>query len=156
MPPVFSFQQGSETAPLRHNADASPLLGRFRAVPRSENSTPSRSGPNSRRGLLSAGFRGSVHVGYGSLLATGLVDGEDDYEDDEAESGVDSDSDTYTEKGGLARLVWFCRRRVRRAQHTWVNPRASAVMAVVDQWWSRWTVLVVLPALLVSSLPLSM
>jgi len=160
MPTIFSFQQGSESSHLRYTADASPLLGRFRAVPRPEHASQRRSGPSissdgrARRGLLSAGWRGSVHVGYGTLLSTELGDeDEDDYDDDE-DDGDDDDEDgshVYYEKSRLARLVWWARRLARKTEDTWVTPRASAVKRVVDQWWSRWAVLVVLPASLVST-----
>ncbi|KAK0734185.1 hypothetical protein B0T26DRAFT_687546 [Lasiosphaeria miniovina] len=35
---------------------------------------------------------------------------------------------------------------MRKLDDTWVNPKASAVKRLVDLWWSRWAVLVVLPA----------
>lgn len=159
MPSFFSFQQGSESSHLRYTADASPLLGRFRAVPRPEHTSPRRSGlgagnrdSQSRIGLLSAGWRGSVHVGYGAVLARELdEDDEDEYDDDDIdEDDEDGEGHIYYEKGGLARLAWWCRRWARRMEDTWVTPRASAVKRTVDLWWSRWAVLVVLPASLVS------
>ncbi|KAL2023608.1 hypothetical protein VTK56DRAFT_1765 [Thermocarpiscus australiensis] len=167
IPTFFSFQQGSERAQTGRYlaAEASPLLGRFRAVPRP--AVPGGSG--SRRagsasalsapvpgggwggqlGLLSSAeppWRGSVHVGYGALVAAaaGAEEGDGEgWEEDEEEEG---------EEGG-----WCCAgrtmgRRVRRVlmrlRDTWVDPKASVVRRVVDVWWSRWGVLVVLPALL--------
>ncbi|KAL1862607.1 hypothetical protein VTK73DRAFT_6696 [Phialemonium thermophilum] len=148
MPAFFSFQQGSESSHLRYNADASPLLGRFRAVPRPENATPRRPRSNSQLGLLSTGWRGSVHVGYGSFLADRLggdADDEDDSDGTESDPGRDGQSE---ERGPLALLLWRGRKLGRRVRDVWVTPRARAVKRVVDVWWSRWTVLVLLPALL--------
>lgn len=157
MPTFFSFQQGSEASHLRSNTDSSPLLGRFRAVPRPEPPGPRRSGTQSqtRLGLLSSGWRGSVHVGYGTLLATELEEDEDEQEEDNriggrGDGGLGPETDVYYDKAGLVLLLWRCRRWARRMEDTWVTPRASAVKRVVDLWWSRWTVLVVLPASLVS------
>ncbi|KAK0731362.1 hypothetical protein B0H67DRAFT_597262 [Lasiosphaeris hirsuta] len=135
MPSIFSFQQGSESVQhIRYHTEASPLLGRFRAVPRPselERASPRRPRSPSQLGLLSAGWRGSVHVGYGALVAAGLGGEADDEEED-------------GEGRGLRRV----RRVLRRLDNTWVNPKASAVKRAVDLWWSRWGVLVVLPAAL--------
>ncbi|KAK3341302.1 hypothetical protein B0T25DRAFT_522645 [Lasiosphaeria hispida] len=144
MPSFFSFQQGSEsTQHIRYHTEASPLLGRFRAVPRPselERASPRRARSTSQLGPLSAGWRGSVHVGYGALVAAGLEgeageEDEDDSEEDEEDAG---------EGRGLRRV----RRVLRRLDNTWVNPKAGAVRKTVDLWWSRWGVLVVLPAAL--------
>jgi hypothetical protein len=84
-----------------------------------------------------------VHVGYGALLAAELEDEEDDDEDEGAEY--------YAEDGRWARLGWWSRRLWRKAEDTFVTPKAGAVKRLVDLWWTRWSVLVVFPALMVSS-----
>ncbi|KAH8906137.1 hypothetical protein BR93DRAFT_928747 [Coniochaeta sp. PMI_546] len=148
MPNFFSFQQGSETNQARLNAaEASPLLGRFRAVPRPQQPGPSGLSPRRSRStsaaqlsLLSAGYRGSVHIGYGALLTAELEDQEDDDTDDEAEY--------YADDGRWARLAWWSRRLWKRAEDTFVTPKAVVVKRLVDVWWTRWTVLVVFPALM--------
>ncbi|KAK3393675.1 hypothetical protein B0H63DRAFT_531535 [Podospora didyma] len=146
MPSFFSFQQGSESAQnIRYNAEASPLLGRFRAVPRpSDRYSPRRPRSASQLGLLSAGWRGSVHVGYGALVAAAALD-------DDADDGEDGDDEDEDESGDeVASAGKVLMRRVRKAMRklddTWVNPKAGAVRRLVDLWWSRWGVLVVLPA----------
>ncbi|KAK3984383.1 hypothetical protein QBC44DRAFT_388490 [Cladorrhinum sp. PSN332] len=136
-PTFFSFEQGSERAQnVRHynTVESSPLLGRFRAVPRQDYRSPkprigrSRTAPGSLGG---AGWRGSVHVGYGAISQE-----EEDREEEEEEEGPDSDGEEVV---GFGR-VW------RRLKNTWVDPKAVVVRRLVDVWWTRWGVLVVLPA----------
>lgn len=159
MPSFFQFTQGTESR-IRPN-DSSPLLGRFRAVPPRPGLGRRRSSP---LGLLSdqfglAGGRGSVHVGYGALIAAEL----------EAEAAADDDNDSDGDRyrvgrvggsggGGGAHIsgdgdedvatrlqrVWK-----RWIVDLWVHPRASAVKRMVDRWWSRYGLLVFLPAILV-------
>jgi hypothetical protein len=149
MPNIFSFEQGSERNQARINAEASPLLGRFRAVPRPQQSSGlsprrSRSGSQAQLNLLTAGYRGSVHVGYGALLAAELEDEDDDEDADLLEA------EYAAEEGRWARWVVWWRRLWRKTEDTWVTPKAGAVKRTVDLWWTRWAVLVVLPAALVS------
>lgn len=148
MPSFFSFQQGDEES-ARYNPDAaSPLLGRFRFLPGDQQQPPTRQGGR-RHGhrapggsLLSTAnaARNSVHVGYGALLAAQL--------EAEAEGGVDGrehhDDDDGT-RGFLSRTV---RTAWRSLDELWITPRPGPVRRVVDKWWSRWALLVVLPALL--------
>ncbi|KAK4170363.1 hypothetical protein QBC43DRAFT_4630 [Cladorrhinum sp. PSN259] len=159
MPTFFSFEQGSERAQnVRHynTIESSPLLGRFKAVPRQNwSSIPpkpgigrSRTAPgylggsssnhnNSGRGLgvHGAGWRGSVHVGYGAIS-------QEEEEEEEDEESEDEDVE------GNARQT--CGRRLRRVgrrmKNTWVDPKAAVVRKLVDVWWTRWGVLVLLPA----------
>ncbi|KAK3329505.1 hypothetical protein B0H66DRAFT_526891 [Apodospora peruviana] len=148
MPSFFSFQQGSENAQnIRYNAESSPLLGRFRAVPRPSDRSPRQTRSASQLGLLSAGYRGSVHVGYGALVAAGLEAAAADSDDAGANSD-DGDELLLLEEGCVTLLLWRLRRVLRRMGDTWVNPKAGTVSKVVDLWWSRWGVLVVLPAAL--------
>ncbi|KAK0617861.1 hypothetical protein B0T17DRAFT_536022 [Bombardia bombarda] len=45
-------------------------------------------------------------------------------------------------------LLWRLKRVSRKLGDLWVNPKASAVTKLLDPWWTRWGVLVVLPAAL--------
>ncbi|KAL2145298.1 hypothetical protein VTI28DRAFT_7515 [Corynascus sepedonium] len=96
-------------------------------------------------GLLSAepGWRGSVHVGYGALIAA-AVEGQ---EEEEA-SVRDEEEDAGAEEVGCCYGTGWVRRSLKNFGDTWVDPKASVVKRVVDVWWSRWLTLVVLPALL--------
>lgn len=156
MPTIFSFEQGNERS--RYPTDSSPLLGRFRAVPRTGGGGNGNTASNRRGslGLLSrASWRGSVHVGYGStaLLAAGL--GDDDETDESDESDDDDDEapggEGYDGAGGgrrRKRLAAWCRRRWKRMDDLWINPKQGAVRRVASVWYSRWFALVVLPAAL--------
>ncbi|PHH70282.1 hypothetical protein CDD80_6114 [Ophiocordyceps camponoti-rufipedis] len=115
----FQFTQGTEAH--SRPSDSSPLLGRYRAVP------PRRD----RRRRVSLGGRGSVHVGYGALMAAELAAADDD--DDEDGRGQRAERTLLQ--------AWLL--------DLWVVPRQSAVKRVVDRWWSRYGVLVVLPTALV-------
>ncbi|KAK1755236.1 hypothetical protein QBC47DRAFT_402583 [Echria macrotheca] len=165
LPSFFSFQQGSETVQnIRYAAESAPLLGRFRAVPpRPQPSEPRRlrSGgtPGSGGGWVSsssgligsgsgsaAGWRGSVHVGYGALVAAELeAAAGEELGDEDGDGDEDGEEGTGGMSSGFVRRL---RRMVRKVDETWVNPRAGAVRRTVDLWWSRWGVLVVLPAAL--------
>jgi hypothetical protein len=141
MPSFFQFTQGTESH-TRPN-ESSPLLGRFRAVPPPRGSLtrrPSQLGLLSER-LAAAAGRGSVHVGYGALIAAEL----DSSDDDDPRGHQDVDD-------GLSRWEWLWQRWV---LDLWVDPRQGAVKRVVDKWWSRYGLLVFLPALLVRCLGLS-
>lgn len=140
MPAFFSFEQGSESRSRFPATDASPLLGRFRAVPNSAGAQQSRR--RGSLGLLSrASWRNSVHIGhgYGALIAAGIEDPSDS-DDDEDDLMVDENE---------ARLVRWLRRRWRRAvEDIWITPKQAAVRRIATSWWRRWLVLVVLPAAL--------
>ncbi|KND91323.1 Uncharacterized protein TOPH_03930 [Tolypocladium ophioglossoides CBS 100239] len=136
MSSFFQFTQGSESRV--RPTDSSPLLGRFRAV-------PPRPGlglghrRHSQLGLLAdrlAGGRGSVHVGYGALVAAELE------ADDDGDAQAVDDGD-----GDDGRSVW---QRLWQGWvlDLWVDPRQTAVKRVVDRWWSRYGLLVFLPAVL--------
>ncbi|KAF3762159.1 hypothetical protein M406DRAFT_280208 [Cryphonectria parasitica EP155] len=134
MPSFFSFEQGNESRSRFPTGEASPLLGRFRAVP--------RDGRSNRRGSLGllthSSWRNSVHIGhgYGALISAGL--------DDEAAS---SDDDEFDDETRPAWVRW-CRRQWRAVDELWINPKQTTVNKVARVWWSRWAVLVVLPAVL--------
>ncbi|KAK9414974.1 hypothetical protein AB5N19_08433 [Seiridium cardinale] len=149
MPNFFPFIPGTETsrAARQHASDSSPLLGRFRAVPRSHQQHQSHNHPyGSRRhrasssasrlaALLSAGGRGSVHVGYGALVTASL-----ESDDESSDDFYDSEEE---EAGWLERTGKIAGRNVR---DLWVAPKQAAVKKVVESWWRRWGLLVFLPA----------
>lgn len=145
MPSFFQFTQGTESR-TRPASDASPLLGRFRAVPPPPlNRRPS----TGALGLLSSALgngRGSVHGGYGALLAAEFGN------DDAARTafGDHSDDDDHDNVNGGRRSrgrTW--QRLWRKTVDLWIEPRQAAVKRVVDAFWSRYLVLVILPAALV-------
>jgi hypothetical protein len=142
MPSFFQFTQGTESR-VRPQ-DSSPLLGRFRAVPPRPSLGRRRS---SQLGLLAdrlaaeGGGRGSVHVGYGALVAAGL-DNESNSDDDSADGSDEAFGSSRWER------VWQ-----RWVVDLWVEPRQGAVKRVVSRFWSRYGVLVFLPAALVRLIP---
>ncbi len=162
MPEFFPFIQGTETN-RQHASDASPLLGRFRAVPpapRSQAQTQTQQ--QQHLGLLSVGGgRGSVHVGYGALLAAAGLASSDygsdsDSDDDSDDDGIDYGNNNNGNNRGCATRIWRSLRRVARnsrrtVRDLFITPRQKAVKRVVEKWWSRWGVLVILPAALVST-----
>jgi hypothetical protein len=123
MPSFFTFQQGADSRGPSH--DASPLLGRFRAVPRSHRNSSALSFSPAGRGL---------GIGYGSLFANRDEDGED----------TDNDDDEDEDIGLLSKLGVMMR-------DLWLEPKQAAVARTVRRWWMRWFLLAVLPALLVSA-----
>ncbi|KAL2756738.1 hypothetical protein ACRALDRAFT_2134775 [Sodiomyces alcalophilus JCM 7366] len=145
MPPFFQFTQGTESR-ARPASDASPLLGRFRAVPPPHlNRRPSAGALGFFSSALGNG-RGSVHGGYGALLASELNDhatwtalagafGHDDDDEDDASGG-------RSRRGRTWRRLWC------KTVDLWFEPRQAAVKRAVDAWWSRYFVLVILPAAL--------
>lgn len=161
MPDFFSFNQGSERRGLLASDENSPLFGRFRAVPRHDDGHNhmgrQRAG---RRGGAGGGFgeswyrphRGSVHVGYGAILA-GLVgeNGEDEGIDDE--DSEDEYLEAEDQESIRDRIRLRARRAMRRTVDLWVSPKQSAVKRWTERWWNRWALLVVLPAMLVSYIP---
>jgi hypothetical protein len=122
MPSFFNFQQGSE-ARGGLGTESSPLLGRFRAVPDAQ-----RIGRrNSYRSTLFGSFAGRG-FGYSRVFGDG----------DESDEG---DLLEHEDMGAL--------RRWGRAQRDlWLEPKQAAVGKLVDKWWTRWAVLVILPAAL--------
>lgn len=149
MPSFFSFEQGNESC-ARHT-DASPLLGRYRAVP-TASSTSNRRGS---LGLLTrASWRNSVHVGhgYGALLTAGLGDSSGINSSSSGSSSDDEDDDTDADRmadEGRSRLVTWLRKKWRRkVRNVWITPKQGAVRRLSAVWYSRWFVLVVMPAAL--------
>ncbi|KAH8800954.1 hypothetical protein F5882DRAFT_318110 [Hyaloscypha sp. PMI_1271] len=122
MPSFFNFQQGSE-ARGGLGTESSPLLGRFRAVPDAQ-----RIGRrNSYRSTLFGSFAGR---GFGYSRVFG--------------DGDESDEGDLLENEDMGTL-----RRWGRAQRDlWLEPKQAAVGKLVDKWWTRWAVLVILPAAL--------
>ena len=102
--------------------------------------------PGARRGSLLGGKRdsilasigGSVGYGYGTLF--GLNRSQETLDGDEG--AVEGEGDGgFWEVGG-----W-----VGGLRDVWIHPRQGAVRRVVEVWWRRWAVLIVLPAAIVSS-----
>jgi hypothetical protein len=121
MPSFFNFQQGSRE---NYATDSSPLLGRFRAVPDAQ-----RIGRrNSQRNSLFGSFAASRGFGYASVFG----------------GGDDSDEGDLLENEDIGAL----RRFTRTQRDLWLEPKQAAVGKLVDKWWSRWAVLVILPAAL--------
>ncbi|KAI9735748.1 MAG: hypothetical protein M1818_006356 [Claussenomyces sp. TS43310] len=121
MPSYFDFQQGNESRSTPTH-EAAPLLGRFRAVP------GQRRGRGDSVGKL-------ISTGYGSIfgiLGRTVSFGEDGDEDD-----LDGDEETTVS-------TWTAAKRM--VIDLWITPQQGAVRKCCDRWWSRWTVLVVLPA----------
>lgn len=58
--------------------------------------------------------------------------------------GSSSDGNEEGEDVGRVRRWWALQRDL------WLEPKHSAVARIVDRWWGRWSVLVILPAALVS------
>ncbi|KAK1254912.1 hypothetical protein MKX08_008907 [Trichoderma sp. CBMAI-0020] len=137
MPTFFQFTQGTESRV--RPTDSSPLLGRYRAVPPRPGIGQRR--PSSPLGLLSSHYeagRDSIHVGYGALVVAEIEAarlgslGNAGIGDDEALAGLSRWERLW--QGYFIDLF--------------VDPRPSAVKRVVDRWWSRYGLLVFLPAAL--------
>ena len=146
MPSFFQFTQGTESRVRLH--DSSPLLGRFRAVvPPSPRDGAGRrpSQPNLFR--AAGGGRGSVHVGYGAVLAARLDDEADDEDEDDNSNDVLGGGEDVESRW----WVWWERVWRRKIMDVWVEPRQGAVRRVVEVWWTRYGALIVLPAVLVGS-----
>ncbi|KAF6833375.1 hypothetical protein CPLU01_05569 [Colletotrichum plurivorum] len=129
MPSFFQFTQGNESR-TRLTSDSSPLLGRFRAVP-PQSDPPGRRRRSSTLGLFTSNNRGSVYVGYGALLSA---------------AGLENPENEASRVGWEDLSLW--QRTWQRIKDVWVEPTQSAVKSVVDVWWSRYGVLVVMPAAL--------
>ncbi|KAG6141940.1 hypothetical protein E4U22_007217 [Claviceps purpurea] len=143
MPSFFQFTQGTESH--SRPSDSSPLLGRFRAVPPRPGLSRRRS---SQLGLLSDHFssvtgdgRGSVHVGYGALVATQLLNHGNDNNDNNDDDGYAMDLDG--DEAWVGQRLWR-----RWILDLWVRPKQTAVKRMVDRWWTRYGLLVFLPAAL--------
>ncbi|KAG5916269.1 hypothetical protein E4U61_003836 [Claviceps capensis] len=143
MPSFFQFTQGTESH--SRPSDSSPLLGRFRAVPPRPGLSRRRS---SQLGLLSDHFssvtgdgRGSVHVGYGALVATQLLNHGNDNNDNDDDDGYAMDLDG--DEAWVGQRLWR-----RWILDLWVRPKQTAVKRMVDRWWTRYGLLVFLPAAL--------
>ncbi|EKD18185.1 uncharacterized protein L3040_007645 [Drepanopeziza brunnea f. sp. 'multigermtubi'] len=124
MPSFFAFQQGTESrAPA---SESSPLLGRFRAVPDAQR----QARRSSSHGLL-GNFTGRNFGGRYSLVF-GNADSDD--------------SDEGSLLGGED--MGALKRWARTQRDLWLEPKQAVVAKVVDKWWTRWTVLAILPAAL--------
>lgn len=126
MPSFFTFQQGND--PRGATNDSSPLLGRFRAVPDAQ-----RHSRRSRGNSLLPSLGGGLGFGtaYHSVFGHGGEDDSDEGDSDDEGEGV-------------------IRRLARTSKDLWLEPKQAAVGRVVDKWWTRWAVLAVMPAALVS------
>lgn len=131
MPSFFQFQQGTESR-ARLNTDSSPLLGRFRAVP------DTSAGRRRSRGYSGNGIFGTFSAARIGEVVFG--NGSEDGSEDEGEEGE-----------GDSRVTRVLKRWRRKARDLWLEPKQAAVRRTVDIWWSRWAVLAVMPAALVST-----
>lgn len=77
-------------------------------------------------------------MGYGALVIDQL--------DDEDEDSDDEDDDSDNEDGTASRWGRIWRRWV---VDLWVQPKQLAVRRIVKRWWTRYGLLVLLPAALV-------
>ncbi|KAF4125040.1 hypothetical protein GMORB2_3879 [Geosmithia morbida] len=145
MPTYFQFTQGTESR-VRPNSDASPLLGRYRAVPTAQQGSLRVGRRSSRWGLFSGGGGGGGGGPYSSLRAAGYgavldAGGFGDDDDDDDDGGDVDDLDDLD--GSVRARLWR-----RWVLDLWVRPRNVAVKRVVDHWYSRYGLLVFMPALL--------
>lgn len=143
MPSFFTFQQGSETRHARlSTTDASPLLGRFRAVPGAARRESTLLG-STRDGILKS-------IGYGTLFGTSR----EDLGLDEGAGGGGGGGGIGAPDGGDGNGngggFWEVGGWVGGLRDVWIRPRQGAVRRVVERWWRRWGVLMVLPAVIVS------
>jgi len=143
MPSFFTFQQGSsDSRSLPPSETESLRFGRFRAIPLHLQQQQRRSVgglftgfPESStltRPLLSGvgGGSGRYGSGYGAIdISRNKGAGRNDDDDEEEEDGVD-------ERWWLDRVL--------------VSPRKKTVVWMMERWYRRWGVLVVLPAGIVS------
>lgn len=129
MPSFFTFQQGTESRALRASQDASPLLGRFRAVPGAGAPGRRRQSLLGKRDSILASIGGSVGYGYGTLFGS-------NQDDEDAVDGGEDGNDNG--------------RIIRSLKDLWIQPKQGAVRRVVERWWGRWGMLIILPAAIVS------
>lgn len=121
---MFAFEQGTEAHGLANAA--SPLLGRFRAVP---NAQRQRAAPRGNKNSVLGSWAGRGYAGV--VFGAASDDGE--------------------ERGDEGPLV--VRRWWETVRDLWIDPKQVTVGSVVDVWWSRLAVLVILPSILVSHSP---
>lgn len=131
MPSFFAFHQGNESG-ARFNNDAAPLLGRFRAVP-DQNTLRNKQSVGDLFSSFTGGSveRGSFGGGYGSIWRTRSGGNTTD---------ADGEWDGWGPEEGRLRRWW------RIIEDIWIKPQKDAVGLVLDRWWARWLIMVVLPA----------
>ncbi|RPA93342.1 hypothetical protein L873DRAFT_1705886 [Choiromyces venosus 120613-1] len=136
MPSFFTFQQGSDTRSLPPPETESLRFGRFRAIPSQQHQQRRRVGdlfgvfPETlavRRPLLRGGGGGNTRTGYGAIDISrngggNNAPGEDE---EEEENGVD-------DRWWLDRVL--------------ISPRKKTVAWMMETWYRRLGVLVILPA----------
>lgn len=118
--PSFFAFQQGAESRANDASDNSPLLGRFRAVPGDGRSRHRNSILGSLGGALYGSFRD---------IGDGIVDG-----------------DAEDEEDGVGRV----RRWGRLLRDLYIDPKHHTVGKAMDKWWTRWGLLMVLPAALVS------
>lgn len=137
MPSFFSFQQGSDSRALPPPETESLRYGRFRALP-----TPKRSvgdlfsafGLNAPDPLRIPRWTGRGPGGAGGGYSYGSIN--IDSRGNAAETD-DTEDEEQDERWWLDRML--------------ISPRRHMVVKLVDRWWRRLGLLVVLPAAVVSS-----
>lgn len=147
MPSFFAFQQGSsDSRSLPPSETESLRFGRFRAIPlhlqqqqqqrrsRGDLYTVFPESSTLTRPLLSGfgGGSGRNGWGYGAIdISRNRGAGRNEDDDEEEEDGVD-------ERWWLDRVL--------------ISPRKKTVVWMMERWYRRWGVLVILPAGIVSLL----
>ncbi|RKF63407.1 Uncharacterized protein OnM2_025076 [Erysiphe neolycopersici] len=126
MPSFFNFQEDAESGgPVN---EATPLLGRFRAVPNTNRSL----GKNSFKHRISHGFPGlrlqntdylKIHINAARR-----------YSHDSCATGA-KDLGRINRWGNIMKNFLL-------------EPEPKIVRKVVEQWWSRWVILIILPSTL--------
>lgn len=144
MPTIFAFEQGSDTRSRPPPDSESLRYGRFRAYSPASAAAVGKASSGGGDGGSRGGVAGLFSVfapqrhSYGSInIATGheLNEDDSDGDDDDEDNGNGGDDDD--------RRFWLDRMLI--------SPRPRTVRRIVRLWYTRWGVLVLLPAVVVRS-----
>lgn len=132
MPSFFNFQEDAESGgPVN---ETTPLLGRFRAVPNTnrslgKNSFTRRISPELSGFKLQSADYLNIHINAARRFSH-----------ESCASGA-------KDPGRLKRCGKILKNLL-------LEPEPKTVRKFVEQWWSRWVVLIILPSALVSCIPI--